>query len=390
MRNVLILSGAQALAMSGISIVLLLGGILGAELAPTAVLTTLPVAIMVVGVALSTLPAAFLMRRVGRKPGFIGAALLAGLAALIAGFAVQIGSFVMLCTATFLIGAQGAFLQQYRFAATESVDPSQSGRAVSFVLLGGIAAAFMGPEIAVRASNLIPGTIYMGSFIALAVLYGLAAIVLLFYQKQQGQATQTLDPGRSLRAVASQPTFLLAVFVAAVSYGVMTFVMTATPVHLTSAHGYALGTTSNILKSHIAAMYIPSLFTGVLIDRLGLQRVMVGGALTLLASAVVGVGASNLPGYYAALILLGLGWNLLFVGATVLLTKTYAPGERFRAQALNDFTVFGVQATASLSAGAVLQLAGWQVVNIIGFALLLFTLGFLLRGQKLIRAAVTA
>jgi MFS family permease len=175
-----------------------------------------------------------------------------------------------------------------------------------------------------------------------------------------------------------------------VSYGVMTCVMTATPVHLTNAHGYALGTTSNILKSHIAAMYIPSLFTGFLIDRLGLQRVMLGGALTLLASAVAGVGANNLPAYYTALILLGLGWNLLFVGATVLLTKTYSPGERFRAQALNDFTVFGVQAIASLSAGAVLQLAGWQVVNLIGFALLVFTLGFLLWGQRLIRSAVPA
>lgn len=390
MRNVLILSGAQALAMSGIPIVVLLGGILGAELAPSPILTTLPVAIMVVGVALFTLPAAFLMRRVGRKIGFVGAALGASMAALLGAYAVSQGSFVLLCVATFMIGAQGAFIQQYRFAATESVEPSRTGRAVSFVLLGGIAAAFLGPEIAVRASNLIPGTLYMGSFLAMAALFGLAAFVLLFYQEQQKASVQAGDTGRSLRVVASQPTYLLALFSAAVSYGVMTFVMTATPVHLTNAHGYALGTTSNVIKSHIAAMYIPSLFTGILIDRLGLQRVMLGGALTLLASGVVGAGANNLPGYYAALILLGLGWNLLFVGATVLLTKTYTPGERFRAQALNDFSVFGVQAIASLSAGAVLQLAGWQVVNYIGFGLLIIMLGFLMRGQKLIRTVVPA
>jgi MFS family permease len=384
MRNVLILSGAQALAMSGIPIVVLLGGILGAELAPVSILATLPVAIMVVGVALFTLPAAFIMRRLGRKPGFVGSALLASLAALLAGYAVQIGSFVLLCTGTFLVGAQGAFLQQYRFAATESVTPEQSGWAVSFVLLGGIVAAFLGPELAVRASEWMPGTTYMGSFLAMAGLYGLAALALSLYREQKGSIEQSDTTGRSLREVVSQPAYLLAVLSAAVSYGVMTFVMTATPVHLSGAQGYSLGTTSNVIKSHIAAMYIPSLFTGYLIDRFGLQRIMLSGALTLLASAVFGVGATSLSGYYIALILLGLGWNFLFVGATVLLTRTYAPGERFRAQALNDFTVFGVQATASLSAGAVLQLAGWEAVNLIGISLLLLTALLLIHGRKLV------
>jgi MFS family permease len=384
MRNVVILSFAQALAMSGIPIVVLLGGLLGAELAPTPILTTLPVAIMVVGVAISTLPAAFLMRRIGRKPGFIGAALLAGLAALVAVYAVQIGSFVILCTATFLIGAQGAFLQQYRFAAIESVEPAQSGRAVSFVLLGGIVAAFMGPEIAVRASTMIPATTYMGSFLAMAALYGLTAVVLLLYKEQKTSSMVTNSGGRPLTQIASQPDYRLAVFSAAVSYGVMTFVMTATPVHLSNAHGYDLGTTSNVIKSHIAAMYIPSLFTGALIDRFGLQRVMTTGVLILLGSAAFGVGASSLPFYYAALILLGLGWNFLFVGATVLLTKTYSSTERFRAQALNDFIVFGSQATASLSAGAVLQLVSWDAVNLLGVGLLVLALVLLIRGRALL------
>ncbi len=383
MRNVTILSVAQAMAMSAIPIVVLLGGILGAELAPTPVLTTLPVAIMVVGVALSTLPAAFLMRRIGRKPGFIGAAVLAGLAALGAGYAVQISNFVLLCVATFLIGAQGAFLQQYRFAAIESVEPTQSGRAVSYVLLGGIAAAFLGPEIAVRASNMVPATTYMGSFLAMAILYGVTAVVLLFYKEQKALPATITSGGRPLSQVASQPNYRLAVFSAAVSYGVMTFVMTATPVHLANAHGYDLGTTSNVIKSHIAAMYIPSLFTGALIDRFSLRSVMTAGALILLASAGFGVWASGLASYYTALILLGLGWNFLFVGATVMLTRTYTPGERFRAQALNDFVVFGSQAMASLSAGAVLQLAGWPVVNIIGFGLIISALGLFIQSKRL-------
>jgi MFS family permease len=273
-------------------------------------------------------------------------------------------------------------VQQYRFAATESVEPSQSGRAVSFVLLGGIAAGFLGPEIAVRASELIPDSLYVGSFLVMAAIYVVVAIVLLFYQEQRRSTAEVGQEGRSLREVAAQPAYRLAVFSAAVSYGVMTLVMTATPVHLSGAYGYSLGTTSNILKSHIAAMYTPSLITGYLIDRLGLSRVMVGGAVTLLVSGIVGVGASTLVAYYTALILLGLGWNFLFVSATVLLTQTYTASERFRSQALNDFLVFGVQAVASLSAGAVLELANWETVNVVGIVLILLTFVLLLRGRK--------
>jgi MFS family permease len=382
MRNVLILSMSQALAMSGIPIVVLLGGIIGKELSPSPILTTFPVAIMVVGLAIFTLPAAFLMKAIGRKIGFIVAAMMAGFAALLAAYSVSQNSFVLLCVATFFIGAHGAFMQQYRFAATESVEPSQSGRAVSFVLLGGIAAGFLGPEIAVRASELIPNSLYVGSFLVMAAIYVVVAIVLLFYQEQRRSTVEVGEEGRSLREVAAQPAYRLAVFSAAVSYGVMTFVMTATPVHLSGAYGYSLGTTSNILKSHIAAMYIPSLFTGYLIDRIGLSRVMVGGVVTLLVSGIVGVGASTLVAYYTALILLGLGWNFLFVSATVLLTQTYTASERFRSQALNDFLVFGVQAVASLSAGAVLELANWETVNVVGIVLILLTFVLLLRGRK--------
>jgi MFS family permease len=337
---------------------------------------------MVVGLALSTLPAAFLMRRFGRKPGFLGAALFAGSAALLAGYAVQESSFTLLCIATFFIGSHGAFVQQYRFAATESVKPERSGRAVSFVLLGGIAAGFLGPEIAVRASELFPAKMYMGSFVAMAGLYALTALVLLFYRERGKVVLAKSEEGRSLREVAAQTEYRMAVFTAAVSYGVMTFVMTATPVHLSGTYGYSLGTTSNVLKSHIAAMYIPSLFTGLLIDRLGLRQVMLAGAGILLASGIIGFSAATLGAYYLALILLGLGWNFLFVSATVLLTKTYTPGERFRAQALNDFLVFGVQATASLSAGAVLELASWETINVIGIGLIVLTFILLLRARN--------
>jgi MFS family permease len=382
MRNVLVLSIAQTLALAGFPIVVLLGGIIGTEIAPSPILTTFPAAIMIVGLALFTLPAAFLMKALGRKVGFVTAAFIASMAALLAAYAISQESFVLLCIATFFIGAQGAFVRQYRFAAMESVQSTQIGRAVSFVLLGGIAAGFLGPEIAVRASGMISTTPYMGSFLVMAGIYLLAAIVLLFYQQNGQPVIAAADQGRTLREVVAQPTYRLDVFSAAVSYGVMTFVMTATPVHLAGAHGYSLGTTSNIIKSHIAAMYTPSLFTGSLIDRYGLPRVMTVGGVFLLASGLVGVGAATAPAYYLALILLGLGWNFLFVGGTVLLTKTYTPGERFRSQALNDFVVFGVQAVASLSAGAALELASWEAINIIGVSLVLLTLMQLFRNRR--------
>lgn len=168
-------------------------------------LTTLPVAIMVVGVATSTLPATFLRRRIGRKPGFIGASLLAAVAALLAAYAVQLSSFTLLCLGTFFVWTQGAFVQQYRFAATESVEPIQTGRGVSFVLLGGIVAAFLGPEIAVRSSDWVPGTQYMGSFLAMASLYALTALDLVFYKGQRKAVIQAAEIGHPLGEIASQP-----------------------------------------------------------------------------------------------------------------------------------------------------------------------------------------
>lgn len=370
-RNVTILSFAQALGLSGAPIVLLIGGLVGADLAPTPALSTLPIAVMVIGLALATIPASLLMRRIGRRNGFVSGALLAGSAALLGAFALSQGSFLLFCMATLLIGSSAAFVQQYRFAAAESVRPQFVGRAVSLVLLGGVAAGILGPEVGKRTLDWLSFGAYTGSFVSLAILYALAALLLLFLREVGPIEEETGGAERPLREVAAQPRYLIAVLAGAVSYGVMSFIMTATPVMMGVIEGFSLSQTTLVIQSHIVAMYLPSLFTGFILERLGLVKVMVTGVLLLLACVALGLVSTHFIHFWGALVLLGLGWNFLFVGGTVLLTRSYHPAERFKAQAVNDFLIFGIQAFTSLSAGTVLFTANWQVLNLLNLPFLL-------------------
>lgn len=385
-RNLVILILAQALGLAGISAVVLLGGIIGIQLAPTPALATLPSSVATIGTALSIIPASALMSRVGRRAGFIGGALVAVSAALLAVLAIYRGSFGLFCGATLLIGANSAFMQQYRFAATESVGSQYAGQAVSLVLIGGIAAGYLGPEMARRTSALLPWGEFSGSFAGVALLYAAAAGLLFFLRDPQPAVNQpgeeaTARP-RRLVEIFTQPDFLLAVLCATVAYGVMTFVMTATPVQMNRVEGFDLGQTALVIQSHIVAMFLPSLFSGALIARLGERRVMLIGLACLFATVTLGAVSRDLLHYWGTLVLLGLGWNLLYVGATVMLTSTYRPQERFKAQAANDFTVLGVQTLASLSAGSVLFYTNWEVLVLTNLPILALTFAALLwRGR---------
>lgn len=381
-RNIGILALALALSQSGPPIVVLLGGIAGVELAPSPSLATLPIALLVVGVAIFVIPASLIMRKVGRRRGFMMAVMLAAVGALLAAFALAIDSFLLFCVSTLLLGMNGAFVQQYRFAAVESVEQAYAGRAVSFVLVGGIVAAFLGPEIAKRTQGMLDANIHSGAFVVLAGLYLLAFVLLFFLEDIQVTIASDSKKGRPLGEIARQKNFLIAIMAGAVSYGAMTFVMTATPLQMKGVSGFDLSATAWVIQSHIIAMYLPSLFSGVLIEKLGLFRVMLSGAIILLASTFVGLSSSALNQYWLALVLLGLGWNFLFVGATVLLTHTYAASERFKTQAANDFLVFGVQATASFSAGSVLFFSGWERINLIGFSAVMAALLVLVIQRK--------
>ncbi len=374
-RNVFLLSCSMALGMSTAPVIVLLGGIVGVALAPYPSLSTLPVAMLVVGVALFTVPAALIMRVTGRRLGFMAASLVAALACIAGIYAIHSQSFALFCSVAFFVGGNMAFVQQYRFAAAESVEPVRVSRAVSIVLLGGVVAAFLGPELAKNTREMLPIGLYSGSFASLAVLNLVNCFVLYFLRDPR--VMEEVDKGneRPLRVVVRQPVYLTAVMAALVAYGVMSFVMTATPVSMHVMDDFSIEATAWVIQSHVMAMFIPSLFTGFLISRYGLTRVMLSGIVLMTVCVALAQVDRRFLHYWAGLVLLGAGWNFLFIGGTILLTRCYSPAERFKAQAVNDFAVFGFQALASLSAGTVIFMAGWEVLNGLNLPLLLIIFG---------------
>lgn len=369
LRNVAILSISQTMSISAVTIVVLVGGAIGSDLAPSPAWATLPISILIVGVAVSVIPAVLIMKRIGRQSGFMIGAVVAGLGALLAAYALARGSFLLFCAATLFIGVDGAFVQQYRFAATESVEPRYSGRAVSFVLLGSVLAGYVGPELVKRSKDWLTAGTYTGSFVSLGVLFAIVAALMYFFKDVAPQKEEALGGERPLREIVTQPIYFVAVLAGAVSYAVMSFIMTATPLYL--LHTYSLEQAALVIQSHVIAMYLPFLFTGIVLERLGLLRVMVLGVLSMFACVILGVIGREFIHLWGALVLLGIGWNFVFVGATVLLTRSYLPAERFKAQAVNDFTIFGIQALGALFVGTVLFYANWDFLNLINVPLLL-------------------
>ena len=391
MRDVWILTVAQALAACGTIMLVTFGGIVGTELAPFAAVATLPLSLSVLGVALSSIPAAMLMQRIGRKPAFVGSAALATVAALLCAASVATGSFSGLCVAGFLLGANMAFVQQYRFAAAEFVGDADAGRAVSTVMLGTLAAAILAPELGNRSRLLGGWPEFTGSFVALAVVCALAGLVLLALGHPQARVAFTLRQVRPLGVVARQPAFIAAVMAGATAYAVMSFIMTATPISMHVIDGQSVDATKSVISVHLLGMFVPSLFSGWLIRLLGVRRLMLTGLASMAACVVISVWVGQHFVHYAAgLVLLGVGWNFLFVGGTTLLTTSYVPSERFRVQGFNDFVVFGTQAVASLLAGPAITRLGWQAVNALSVPFLLAMVGAILWLDAKERAATGA
>ena len=347
--------------MSGPPVVVLAGGIVGEQLAGDPVLATLPIAGFVVGNAVATLPVVFAMQRFGRKALFLLMASVGAAGAVLGGLSILLHSFWLLTAAAFVQGSAGAAAQQYRFAAIESVEPEHGPTAAARVLLGGLVAAFLGPEVAFRFRHLF-AVEWAGSFFVSAILYLLALIVLLSFRPLpipprllQGET------GRPLARIAATPTFLAAVVASAGSFAIMSYVMTATPVHMHAAH-FSAEETKTVLQSHIVAMFLPSLFSGFLIEKLGTLRLMAAGVMLYAVTIAVGAGAREYLPHWVALVLLGVGWNFLFLSGTSLLPSAHRPEEKFKVQALNDFITFGVQALAATMAGVMLARAGWQAL----------------------------
>lgn len=362
-RTLIVLWVAQCFGQSASPMVVLLGGIVGAAIAPSADLATLPMALMIIGMACSTFPASMLMSRWGRKAGFLLATGCCCCAGLIAAHAITIRSFPLFCFSAFMIGGYVAFMQQFRFAVAESVPADKVPKAVSALMLAGIVAAVCGPETAERLSR-VPGLAdYAGSFLGLSALLAASFLVLLFFYREQRVEVETVaGPQRPFGEVARQPVLMLAVASAVVGWSVMSLIMTATPVAMHEMDHHSLADTTWVIQSHILAMYLPSLFSGALITRFGPAKIIWAGLLIMLGCIVAGYGNPALMHYWVALVLLGVGWNFLFLGGTTLLTQAYRSSERFKVQALNDFSVFALQALAALGSGVLLANIGWNGV----------------------------
>jgi MFS family permease len=371
-RNLVVLVICQLISATATISFVTLGGIIGASLTPNKAFVTLPLSLMVVAVAATTIPASMLMRRIGRRPGFMLASACAVVGMLVGLQALRLASFPLFCIAAMMLGVNTAFTQQYRYAAAESVPSEYVARAVSFVLLGPIGGAFLGKEIATRGETWIGGASYAGTMAVLAMLFVLQLLLLAALREPQVRPErETGESMRPLRDIVTQPVFLTAVFAGVVAYGTMTLTMTATPLSMHINDGFSIEETSSVIRAHVLAMYFPSLVAGFLIDRVGLARLMIVGALCLLGTSVIGLQGHSLMHYWWALVLLGVGWNFLYVGGTTLLTYTYTSEERFHAQAVNEFLVFGVSAATSLLAGTVMFYFGWSVLMIVPIPLLM-------------------
>lgn len=388
-RNVLLLAVSQALMLSAIVMTVALGAILGGELAPDKGFATLPIAAMVVGTAIASLPAAMLMRRFGRRTGFlIGAALgLAG--SLMCAFALLQRSFALFTAGHLLLGSYQGFANYYRFAAVEATEASQTSRAIAWVIAGGVFAAFLGPLLGQWGRDWIAGNLFVGSYLAQAAL-SLVALAVLSQVRLKPVAVAHADSPRPLREILAQPVLLVSVLGAATGYVVMVMVMTATPLAILGC-GLPLSSVTPVIQWHVVGMFAPSFFSGSLIRRYGAPRMMqIGFALLLCHVAITVIGVEFLH-FLSGLFLLGVGWNFVFVGGTALLTQTYRPSEQLKVQAINEFTIFGLVAAASLSAGWLYDRFGWVVLNLTAvpmlIAALLFTLAIGRRQRRLEKTA---
>jgi MFS family permease len=362
-RTVLMLALCQALAMTGGSIVATTASIIGSMLAPDRALSTLPIAVQMTGMMSATIPAALLMARIGRRPGFwIGAALGASGAA-IAALALFEANFTWFCAGTFLLGTYNGVAQQYRFAASEIADEAFRPKAISLVLAGGVVSAVFGPETAKWSSELFAPVLFAGCYLMIVVLCAAAAVLLCFIDLPKPLPPTLRGGGRPLAEIAMQPTFIVAVIAGMVGYGVMSLVMTATPIAMLDC-GHAFGDAAFVIQWHALGMFAPSFVTGHLIARFGVIRVLLTGAALLLLCCVINLGGLAVANFWAANVVLGIGWNFLFVGATTLLTRTYTAEERGKVQALNDFLIFGTVAMSSFASGALLSGVGWGMVQI--------------------------
>ena len=362
-RSLLLLSVCQALFLTNNVTFAAINGLVGLRLAPVGWMATLPVMGYVVGGALAAGPVARLQARWGRKRSFQIGLIVAALTAAGGALAVSLGSFWGLLAATVLAGFYNANAQLYRFAGTELVAPERQAQAISLVMAGGVAGAFIGPNLANVTRDWLPAP-FAGAYVALVVvaLIGLAVMSTIRFPAHVAAARGS-DQGRTVAELARQPAFIVAVASGALAYGVMNLLMAATPLAMQRC-GLPFSDTALVIQWHVLGMFVPAFFTGHLIQRVGILPVMAVGAVLNLACIAIALTGLEFERFLAALLLLGVGWNFLFTGATTLLTTTYRPQERMRAQGAMDVCVFSTTAVTAFASGALVTTQGWFLLNL--------------------------
>jgi len=360
-RNVAVLATAQALLFTNNATAIAINGLAGYALAGNKSLATLPVTFWVIGAAIATFPASMLMKHVGRRGGFIIGILVGMLGAIICSAAVATDRFWLLCLGTLVFGAYNGFAQYYRFAAADASPLDFKSKAISLVLAGGLVGGIVGPEVSKLTVDAM-ATKYLGAYLSLMVFLVIAfAVVLLLKIPPPTQAEQR-EPGRPLARIAAQPAFIVAVVSAAFGYGIMNLLMTATPLAM-GIFGHPYASAAFVIQWHIIGMFAPSFVTGSLIKRFGLLQTMLAGAVLLLACVGIALGGVTVAHFWFALVLLGIGWNFLYIGGTTLLTETYRPSEKAKAQGFNDTVIFLVMASSATASGMLLDRNGWEMLN---------------------------
>lgn len=390
-RNVWLLVASQSLGGAAPPIIISLGGIVGQMLASDPSLSTLPVSLYNLGLALSTIPAAVLMRRLGRRAAYVLGALLGSVSGLIATYGVVQGDFATFCVGAAMAGFYGACVQSYRFAATDAVEPSQRAKAISRIMVGGLVAAVIGPQVVIWTRDAWPMAPFAGSFLGQAGLALLALPLLWLLRAPPPQAAVAEGTARPVGTIARSPGFVVAVTAGIVSYGLMAFIMTAAPMAMVGC-GHTVGEAALGIQWHVLAMFAPSFFTGHLIARFGKIAITALGLVLIAASGLLALAGLELLHFWGSLILLGVGWNFGFIGATAMVTDTYTPAERAKVQALNDFLVFGTVAVASFGSGRLLNTSGWETINTLMLpliAVVLVMLGWLTLHRRRATASAT-
>lgn len=363
--NVVRLAAAQALTGANSAVIFATGSIVGATLAPDMSLATVPLSMYVVGLAAGTLPTGAISRRFGRRWAFVigtGCGMLTG---LLGSFAILHASFALFCVATFLGGLYGSVAQSYRFAAADGASAAYRPKAVSWVMAGGVFAGVLGPQLVQWTMDVWSPYLFAFSFLVQAAV-ALVAMGIVAGVDMPKPAPADLHGGRPLLTIVTQPRFIAAALCGVISYPMMNLVMTSAPLAMKMC-GLSVSDSNFGIQWHIVAMYGPSFFTGALIARFGASKVVAAGMLLEAGAAGIGLSGLTAMHFWATLIVLGVGWNFSFIGASALVLETHRPQERNKVQAFNDFLVFGMMAIGSFSSGQLLANYGWSVVNMVVF-----------------------